>query len=184
MTTAETYFYRNRGEWNWRVHFHIASWRLLWTSDLSLFRRLVFSIFILSQYLFGDYAMWTQVNFREGSTEVGHETRLFKFGMTFMRSKKMFHLKSDGLSLDLTGEEYFWPQLNLPLPFKPLHGIIEVSTTRAVYQMPLFGTTCDCTTILEPEVGEINIKTPWLTGKFSLTETSLTNLKLRFSRNN
>lgn len=180
MTNAEIYFHRNRGSWNWKTSFRVTDWELFWRSDLPFARKIAFTLFIFSQNLFGRPSLWTHVDYREGSDAIGHQTRLSQFGVTLMRSRKVFKLDPDGSGLVLTGCEYFWPCLWRAHAFDPLKGYVEASTTRARYQMPLFGSRCDCQALLAPEEGEVLVQTPWLSGQFVLTEESKKTLRARF----
>ncbi len=180
MKPNELYFRRNQGEWNWNVDFKVISYSSLWRTNLSLSSKFRVSAFDLTQKLFGRFQMWTNVNFRTGRNSVEHSTRLKKWGLTFYRSEKEFDLAEDGKTLRLHGVEYFWPAMCVASPFSPMSGSVDESTTQAVYQMPLAGTSCDCRTYLDGRDAYIEIEAPGLKGRFELTEESKKILASRF----
>jgi hypothetical protein len=47
--------------------------------------------------------------------------------------------------------------------------------------MPFMGISCACRTVLEPQIAEVYISTPWLQGQFSMTRESKNRLEERFS---
>lgn len=181
MQPSETYFFRSRGEWNWRVNFEVTSWFALWTSELSFMNKIRLTAFMLSQVVFGPFYMWTMTDFKEGSNEVLHFTKIKKWGFTYMKSKKSFLLEPDGLSLRVEGVEGHWPITKRTSSFQPMLGSVDATATRATYQMPFMGISCACRTVLEPQIAEVYISTPWLQGQFSMTRESKNRLEERFS---
>lgn len=179
MNRGEVYFYRNRGPWDWNMDLKILSFRDLWSDDIPLVSKIRLSLFSLSQFIFGSFAMWTEVNFQKGNDVVQHSTKLSKWGITFYSSEKEFRIKDDGATLELQGVEFFWPLSFLPVALTPSSGVIEESTMNAAYQMPLAGTFCDCRSFLDQSNGYMEIKTPWLKGKMTLTESSQKILRQR-----
>lgn len=176
----QVYFYRNRGPWDWNVNFELKSWRDLWRSEAPFLSKISLSALILAQDFTGSLQMWTKVDFQESVSVVHHSTRMKKWGLTIYRSEKDFILEEDGYGIQLEGVEYYWPLGFLAIPFKSQRGIVDVSTTRASYQMPMAGIACDCQAILELPNGQIKISTPWFNGSFMLTEDSNNRLAKRF----
>lgn len=172
MKPNEIYFDRNRGSWDWAVNFEISSYHGLWTADLKLLTKLRISAFALTQKIFGPFHMWTNVDFLEDVQKVQHSTKMKKWGIIFYRSEKTFFIEDDGNGLRLEGAEYFWPLISQPVPFQPVFGSVDKSTTHASYKMPLAGTLCDCQTHLGQPDGYMDISTPWLKGRFTLEEGS------------
>lgn len=137
--------------------------------------------FMLSQVIFGPFYMWTLTDYQEGSNEVLHFTKIKKWGFTYMKSKKSFLLEPDGHSMRVEGVEGHWPITKKTISFQPMLGSVDATATRATYQMPFMGISCNCRTVLEPQIAEVYISTPWLQGQFSMTRESKDRLAERFS---
>ena len=182
MTANQVYFYRNRGTWNWQVRFELMSWLVLWRADVSVVTKVCISMLIFAQRILGPFQMWTNVRLQESANLVRHSTKLIKFGFTIYRSEKIFFLSENGFEVRLEGKEYFWPLNFVGIPFPPTTGAVDASTTRASYQMPLAGTVCSCQAVLEIRGGSMDIATPWMKGRFSLTEASNKKLRERFDQ--
>lgn len=181
MNPNTQYFTRNQGEWNWRIDFRVVNWMGLWTAPTSLMNKVRIVLFVLSQTFVGSFRMWTQVVVGESKSTVFHRTRIAKWGIRFMESKKTFLLDPDGTSLKLTGFEFYWPRLNVAIPFAEMRGRVDECSTRAFYEMPIFGMKSDCRTVLEPSDGHIELDLGWLKVRFHLTESSMKDLRSRFS---
>jgi len=181
MNANEIYFQRNRGSWDWQMDFRVSSYRRLWKSQLSLLNKIRMSAFALAQTFLGPFEMWTHIDIPQGSPSVQHSTRMTKWGFLFYRSEKTFLLDDDGFGIRLEGVEYFWPLEFKAVPFSPSRGVVDSSTTRASYQMPLAGTACECQAYLGPSEGYIDVATPWLKGRFTLIESSRKVLESRFN---
>jgi hypothetical protein len=113
-------------------------------------------------------------------TQVRHSTKLLKWGVCVTRSEKTFHLDPNGTNIRLEGVEYYWPLTREAIPFPPMVGAVDASTTSARYNMPLLGMPVDCTVMLNPELAEIRLSNDWLRARFWLKEDSLAVLKARF----
>lgn len=168
----EIYFERHLGSWDWEIEFAISDHRGLWGSSQRLWTKLSLSAFSFFQKLPGSFRMRTHVEMQKEEKKVLHSTSLKRWGITFYRSKKTFHLASDGQGLSIEGVEYFWPLISRAYPFAPAKGFVAPSTTQAIYQMPLAGALCDCKTHLGQQEGYIELATPWMRGRFRLTESS------------
>lgn len=180
MKPNEIYFERNQGSWDWEMAFKISSYMTLWKSDLRLITKIRLSAFALSQIIIGPFQMWTSVDFQKANQKVYHSTKLSKFRITFYRSEKTFFLEEEGHGIRLEGVEYFWPLNFKAVPFHPVLGSVDKSSIHASYQMPLAGTLCNCQTYLGESEGYMEISTPWLTGRFTLTQNSRRILASRF----
>lgn len=174
------YFNRNAGEWNWAAQFKITSWMEFKSSPLSVLNKLRLMGLVLSQWMLGQFQMWTKVEIVENQFEVRHSTRINKWGISWYRSEKIFKLDPDGHGIHLQGFEYLWPAMFRPVPFKPQGGTVDSSATTATYQMPFLGSFVNCVVIMDGLTGAIEINTSWLDGKFVLTKDSLQNLSMRF----
>lgn len=172
MKPNEVYFYRTRGSWDWTVYFEITKYSNFWRSNLNLLTKLRISAFALTQKIFGPFVMWTNVDFSTDVQKVRHSTMMRKWGISFYRSEKTIFLESDGHGLRLEGAEYFWPLIFRAVPFQPVFGAVDISTTQASYKMPLAGAFCDCQTYLGQANGYMDISTPWLRGRFALNTDS------------
>jgi hypothetical protein len=181
MNPNEIYFQRTEGEWSWLAHFSLLSWRALWTSSISFGNKLRVTLMILSQNLFGRFAMWTRVSLLKERGLVQHSLELKKWGIIFYHSEKIFRLDPDGHDLQLEGEDAYWPLLIRKSKFSGLSGRVLGSTTEAVYQMPLFGCAFDCRTFLGPDQGFIHFETTWMHAEFVLDQPSQAILKSRLS---
>jgi hypothetical protein len=169
----QLYFHRNQGSWNWRVRFELVSWARLWRANISLFSKISLSLLVIVQRCFGEFKMWTDVDVAGLPNVVRHSTTMKKWGLTVYRSEKKFTLHENGTGIQLEGREYFWPLSFIGIPFPATHGSVDTGTpTRAIYQMPMAGTQCECRAFLEMPEGHINISSPFLTGRFSLTSES------------
>jgi hypothetical protein len=180
MNPSETYFSRNRGEWSWVAEFRVRSWAGLWRSALSFPNKLRVVALMATQLFLGRFSMWTLVHFPAGAGQVNHFTRIRKWGITFLRSEKIFHFQEDGVGLRIEGEESFWPRLAKAYPFSPTKGAVAESATEASYQMPFFGQPSDCRAHLGPPWGEIRLENEWASVKFSLTPAANAELLRRF----
>ena len=181
MKIHEQYFHRNQGHWIWETNFQFTSWTKFLSSSLSLKQKIRFSSFVVSQWIVGPSKMETDLHFDLSKSEVQHRTRLSKFGVELLRSEKTFALQPNGNGLTLQGNEFFWPCLKSPVPFKGLVGTVEDSTTRAMYQIPMLGSVCDCKTVLEPNDGSIQLTNEWMSAKFNLVPKSKDVLRSRFT---
>lgn len=180
MKPNEIYFDRARGPWDWLVEFEITSDSTLWGSHLTWLTKCRISLFAMTQKIFGPFQLWTHVDFVKESQQVKHTTIMKKWGFIFYKSHKTISLASDGIGLKLEGAEFFWPLISRAVSFQPVVGSVDVSTSKASYQMPLAGTLCDCKTYLGPYEGYMEISTPWLRGRFTLQASSKEILASRF----
>jgi len=182
MKANQAYFYRNRGPWNWRVQFDFESWSVLWKAEISFFSKACLSVLAIVHRFLDPLQMWTCVGFQESSDLVRHSTKMKKCGLTIYRSEKTFILDKNGTDIRLEGKEYYWPLSFIGFPFVPTVGLVDASTTRASYQMPIAGAQCNCHAFLELPVGHIDITAPWIRGRFSLTDASNKTLQDRFEQ--
>lgn len=156
------------------------SWSSLLRADAPLFSKICVSILTIIQRFFGILQMWTCVNLDLAENQVHHSTKIRKWGATIYKSEKTFLLEKDGSGITFEGTEHYWPLFFIGVPFARSSGTVDGSTTRASYQMPLAGSRCDCRAVLELPEGYIEIVSPWIKGRFSLTERSNNILKVRF----
>lgn len=154
----------------------------MWNADVSFFTKSCVSLLAIVQRFLGPLDMWTNVDFQESANLVRHSTKIKKYGLTIYRSEKKFFLDENGIGIRLEGKEYYWPLSFIGFSFVPTVGLVDASTTRASYQMPMAGSRCDCRAFLEVPEGYIDIAAPWINGRFSLTDASNETLKERLQR--
>jgi hypothetical protein len=159
-----------------------VGWSVLWKAEISFFSKACLSVLTIVQRFLGPLQMWTCVDFQEYPDLVRHSTKMKKCGLTIYRSEKTFFLDKNGAGIRLEGKEYYWPLNFIGFSFAPTVGLVDTSTTRASYKMPMAGTQCDCRAFLELPVGYINITAPWINGRFTLTDASNKTLQERFER--
>jgi hypothetical protein len=179
MGPNEKYFLRARGPWRWTVQFKLISLNGLWRSSIHWTHKIRAVGMLLNQLIFGKFSMWTCVEFEENSLRVKHLLRLTKWGIVFYRSEKRISPDPNGFDLVIDGEEYFWPIISKPEPFKNLKGRVDPSFTSAKYQWPLFGLPSNCETLLGKDQGIIRLDSGWLQSTFQLTSGSMVELNLR-----
>ncbi len=148
---SHRYYRLLHGRWSGSFAFVVVrqeAWRAL-----PLFERVRFSLFALVCRWFGPASMRTTLDYATAGDrdEVGHTTRMSKWGIPLYGSAESIHLGADGRSFVVRGS-----------PLGEAAGEVEPSGDGAVYRVPWFG---GCTLVqrtrVVPDGVAITQDTPW-----------------------
>jgi hypothetical protein len=163
------------GSWTGTFTFQITSWRILWTSSMSLKNKLLASAMQLFQTLFGDSSISCTLTPHASRGQIGTATNSFRIHKSWFilwRSNEEYTLNPDGRQVRIDAQVSFGP---IPSLF-PEHDIYPAavidSGMRNIYHIKLLGTRFLGDYKVAPDKRNVRstLKNDWALGAESLTK--------------